>query len=496
MPRRKTTSHTLRHSAPRPKGAAHLQKPADVVDRDAVWAELVDAWTRPEPALLIGLGRRRAGKSYVLARFAKSVGGVYYQATKRTETEQLAALSRIIGQRFEDLALSRGVGFPTWEDLLDYLTARAAGEPFMLVLDEFPYLADAAPALPSILQAAWDHTWPNTRVRLVLNGSHISAMTRLEAQDQPLYGRRTGRLRFPPFTADQVRAFVPGYDARDALRTYGIFGGLPGHLALLRQDEDLATNAARLLLDPGGRLADEAEHVLDAFLTDADVHYSVLQAIAAGERSWSKITNRVGKPGGSLSRPLKWLEEMHLVARTVPITEDPKTSRRALYWITDPYLAFWHRFIAPLVAAGETSLTAPALLWAGRVRPQLDDYMGRAFEDVCRAWIARSPRLPFRPIRVGAWWDAASAHEIDVVALGASRELLVGECKWGAVEDDDLKKLQERAALLQGELPNAARGGPIYLACFSARGEWGPAVGREIAAGTVLGFTAEDVLNV
>jgi len=471
-------------------------KPADIVDRDPLWAELVDAWTRPEPALLVGLGRRRAGKSYVLARFARAVGGVYYQATRRTEAEQLAAISRIVGQHFDDPALLNTAGFPRWEELLDYLTTRAAGEPFLLVLDEFPYLADAAPALPSILQAAWDHAWPKSRVRLILNGSHISAMQRLEAHDQPLYGRRTGRLRFPPFTADQVRAFVPEYDALDTLRAYGIFGGLPGHLALLRPEDDLATNVARLMLDPGGRLADEAEHVLDAFVTEADVHYSVMQAIAGGERSWSKITSRVGKPGGSLSRPLKWLEEMQLVARTLPITEDPSSSRRALYGITDPYLAFWHRFIAPLVRAGETSLTAPELLWATRVLPGLDDYMGRTFEDVCRTWVACSPRLPFRPARVGTWWDGSSANEIDIVALGPTRELLVAECKWGAFEDDDLQTLRQRAALLQDELPSGARGGPVTLACFSARGAWGPSVAREIAAGAVLGFTAEDVLEL
>lgn len=471
-------------------------KPPDIVDRDAVWAELTDAWIRPEPALLIGLGRRRAGKSYVLARFAKAVGGIYYQATRRTEVEQLAAISHIVGRHFNDPALLSTAGFARWEALLDYLTSRAGGEPFLLVLDEFPFLAESAPALPSILQAAWDHAWPGSRVRLILNGSHVSAMTRLEAHDQPLYGRRTGRLRFPPFTADQVRAFVPGYDARDLLRTYGIFGGLPGHLALLRPDDDLATNVARLVLDPGGRLADEAEHVLDAFLADADVHYSVMQAVAAGERSWSKITSRVGKPGGSLSRPLKWLEEMQLVTRTVPITEDPGSSRRALYRITDPYLAFWHRFIAPLVRSGETSMTPPTMLWDTRVRPGLDDHMGRTFEDVCRTWVARTSRLPFRPARVGSWWDASSVNELDVVALGPERDLLVGECKWGDFNDDDLRTLRTRASLLQGELPVGFRGGAVHLACFSASGRWGPAVAREIAAGTVLGFTAEDVLTV
>ena len=477
-----------------PPNATAVPKPDDVVDRDAVWTELSRIWTRPDPALLFGVGRRRAGKSWVLARFARAVEGIYYQATRRTETEQLAALSLIIGRRFNDTALLRGVSFPTWEDLFAYLTVHAARTPLLVVLDEFPYLAEAAPALPSILQDVWDHQWLNTQIKVVLNGSHISAMRRLEEADQPLYGRRTGRLVFPPFHVEHVRAFVPDYDARDVLRTFGIFGGLPGHLAALQPEDDLATNVARLILDPSGRLADDAERVLDAFLNDADIHYSIIQAIATGEHTWTNITQRVGKPSGSLSRPMKWLEEMQFVARIVPITENARTSRRTRYRIADPYIAFWHRFIAPLLATGETSLTSADALWAGRVAPSLNDYMGRPFEEACRAWVGRTARLPFRPSRVGTWWDSTSQNEIDIVALGAQRELLVGECKWGRVDDDDLKTLRTRAALLHAELPAAAQGGAVVLACFSASGDWGPGVAREIQAGAVLGLTAEDLL--
>lgn len=473
-----------------------VPKPADVIDRDAVWEELSAVYVRPDSALLFGVGRRRAGKSWVLARFARAVDGIYYQATRRTQSEQLATLSRIVGARFNDTALANGVGFPRWEDLFAYLTERATAGPLLLILDEFPYLAEADPALPSILQDVWDHQWLPTGIKVVLNGSHISAMTRLEEADQPLYGRRTGRLHFPPLHLEHVRSFVPDYEAQDVLRTYGIFGGLPGHLALLRPEESLAANAARLILDPGGRLADDAERMLDAFLGDADVHYSILQAIATGAHTWKDITQRVGKPGGSLSRPMRWLEEMQFVARIVPVTENPRTSRRTLYRIVDQYIAFWHRFVAPLLAAGETSLTPADSLWFGRVAPAMDDFMGYPFEAMCRTWAGRTSRLPFAPIRVGCWWDSTSRNELDLVALGAERELLVGECKWGAFDDSDLKTLRTRAALLHAELPTAAQGGPLHLACFSARGEWGPGVGGEIKAGTILGFTATDLLTL
>lgn len=458
-------------------------------------------WATARPELAFILGRRRIGKSFLLGRFAQEVGGLYYQATRRTEAEQLVRLSRAVGDRFTDPALQRGVAFPDWEALFGYVTERAAGEPFLLVLDEFPYLSAAAPALPSILQALWDHTWPGTRLKLVLSGSHITAMHRLGAADQPLYGRRTRRLVLAPFGPREVGAFVPNYAADTRLATYGVVGGLPGHLSLLDPSLDLAANAAALLLDPAGRLVDEAQHMLDAFLGDAAVHYSIVEAVAMGDHTWKGITSRVGRSGGAALRPLEWLIDMHVLERTVPVTEAaPQKSKRTLYRITDPYIGFWHRFVAPLVATGSIGLVPPERLWASVVAPRLDDYMGPVFENVCRHAVrAGTLALPFVPTRVGEWWDAGSREQIDVVATGDDGELLVGECKWGDVTGRDLATLERRAQLLITELGGAntdAKGSARRprLAVFSGRGRFDDAVADAIATGRVLGFSGGDLL--
>jgi AAA+ ATPase superfamily predicted ATPase len=492
------------------------RKPAEIVDRDLQWKELTDRSNSPSPELIFGVGRRRAGKSWVLARFAKAANGIYYQATRRTETEQLSALTRIVGQHFRDPVLIRGGMLPDWESLFQYMVDRAAGKPLLLILDEFPYLADAVPALTSIIQTAWDHQWTGTRMKLVLNGSHISAMRRLEEADQPLYGRRTGRLLFPPFAPSDAAAFMRAYAPREQLMTFAIFGGLPGHLVLLNDTQTLGENVARLMLNPSGRLFDEAQHMLDAFLTDADIHYSIIQAIANGERTWSKITSRLGKSSGSLSRPMRWLEAMEIVARVVPVTEsNPRTSKRALYRVSDPYVAFWHRFVAPLIVTGDINIARPDQLWQQSVIPNLDDYMGSPFEEMCRSWVARSAglevkrnirsrtkrgaaggtRLPFTPNRVGAWWDASSQNEVDIVALGPGGHILVGECKWGEVSDDDLELLRRRAKLVIEDLDGHYVVKHVHFAVFSARGLWGARVAAAISDGSVIGLTAEDILG-
>lgn len=196
--------------------------------------------------------------------------------------------------------------------------------------------------------------------------------------------------------------------------------GSPGHLSLLDPERNIAENAAALLLHSSGRLVDEAQRMLDAFLGEAAVHYSIVEAIASGCHTWKGITSPIGRSGGAALRPLDWLVDMQVVVRSVPVTESsPQRSKRSLYRITDPYVGFWHRFVAPLVAAGSVGLVPPEQLWARAVAPRLDDYMGGVFETACREAVRRGAlTLPFAPTRVGEWWYTNSREQIDIVALG------------------------------------------------------------------------------
>jgi AAA+ ATPase superfamily predicted ATPase len=462
------------------------RKPAKIIDRDTEWGSLVELAKSRGPELAFVLGRRRVGKSFVLSQFAHRVKGLYYQASSRTENEQLLNLSQVIGETFKDPALQRGVAFPNWDALLDDLTARASSAPLLVVLDEFPYLAAAAAGLTSLIQRHWDHKWHGVPIKLVLSGSHITAMQRLESGDQPLYGRRTARIPFMPFSYKEMSRFLPKYSPADQLRAYGIFGGLPGHLVLLKPDAGLGENVTRLMLRPNGRLYDDAQHMLDAFLPGAEVYYSIIEAIARGERSWSKITSRVGRDGGALQRPAQWLQEMEIINRVVPVTEsDVATSKRALYEISDPYVSFWHRFVAPLVSSGGVTTADGALLWSEVVEPRLDNYMGEVFEGVCRNFVREGGVEGFRPIRAGRWWGGTSTYEIDVVAFDARGDVLVGECKWGQINSHDFRSLREKTAVLVRELKEVTS---FKYVLFSRQAPTDPVLLQEIQAGQVAWY--------
>ncbi|MEQ9104899.1 MAG: ATP-binding protein [Rhodothermales bacterium] len=429
------------------------RKPDDLLDRDREWMRLSDEVLAPGPGLILVLGRRRAGKSFLLTRFAHAAGGFYYQATRKSDQEQLKTLSQRLADHFDDASLKHTV-FPDWDSLLGWLRQKVANEPFTLVLDEFPYLADASPALTSILQSWWDHDLTDSRITLILSGSHVSAMKKLVDVDQPLYGRRTARLDIRPFDFHDAARFVPDWSPRDKLRLYGIFGGMPGHLALVDASRSLKENVARQLLDSTGRLHDEAIHAFDAFVSDADVHYSIVDAIAGGERRWSRISSRVGRQTSALSRPLDWLVDMEIVKRTAPLEGGKKPSpKRSLYHVTDPYFNFWHTFIADIRQRGLSELVDPQDLWDRFIAPRLDDYMGGVFETACRQFVMRGEHalLPFRPMEVGSWWNSDSTEEVDVVAVDGQGALLVGECKWGAANARDIDTLRRRADLVAAQ---------------------------------------------
>jgi AAA+ ATPase superfamily predicted ATPase len=463
----------------------------DRLGREAECAELERVMASETSELVFVLGRRRVGKSFTLSRFAAEHDGLYYQATRRSEPDQLAALTQAAGAHFVDDGLRLGGPFPDWERLFAWLLARSEARPLLLVLDEFTYLLEAAPALPSILQAAWDRRTPRHRLKLVLCGSYLTAMQHLDAADQPLFGRRTSKILFRPFGFPEAGGFVPAYSARDKLRAYGLVGHLPGQLSRLDATRSLAENAAALLLSPGSPLTEDAERLLDPFVVEGRVHYSILEAIASGQTTGTGITKRVGMTSGAILRPLRWLEDMALVRRVVPVTEThPERCKTARYRLTDPYLQLWYKRLAQHLRTGAIGRVPPQVLYEAALAPHLDDHMGWVFEDLCRAHVASGRLGGFVPLRLGEYFTHDHTVQVDLVATDPAERLLVGECKWGRVTGATLAKLRADAAVLQAEL--GTRGAPL-LALFTGSGETDAAVDAASAKGEVLVVSGEAI---
>src|SRR3990170_4275056 len=139
-------------------------------DREPELRDLENVWTSRGAALVTLWGRRRVGKSTLLAHFAAGKRSVYLYGTRMTERDILTGLALQAADAFQDAYL-RSAPFPTWDVALDYLAERVRDDRLLIILDEFPYLCEVTPGLDTLIQRWWDRIHRSSKIMVVLSGS-------------------------------------------------------------------------------------------------------------------------------------------------------------------------------------------------------------------------------------------------------------------------------------------------------------------------------------
>ena len=166
-------------------------------DREAELEELNFVLDEPGSQFLIVSGRRRLGKTTLLVEWAKtaSAPALYWVASRVSGAQLLKSFSQAVyGHLHPEATVDPSFSYPSWEMALQQLAEPAGRERLIVILDEFAYAVEVEPSLPSVLQNVWDHTLKQTNIFLVLCGSHIGMMKKLQAHQAPLFGRITGQL--------------------------------------------------------------------------------------------------------------------------------------------------------------------------------------------------------------------------------------------------------------------------------------------------------------
>src|SRR6185437_14255141 len=312
--------------------------------------------TSRQPALVVVYGRRRVGKSTLLRHVTQRLDAVYYQATRVADADNQELFKRAIASVCGNDPVLEGLN--GWESIFHHLGqhARRRSESLVVVLDEFPYLCEGSGGLPSIVQKVWeDIREQRVPLTLILCGSRISFMETLLAERNPLHGRQSAEFAIQPLTYREAAAFVPRWSVDDRLRLFGIFGAMPYYLSLLDPAAPLAANICRLLLDDGAPLREEPTHLLQAEWNQIARYASILRAIADGCTQLMDIAGRVlpsGESGSALTSYLATLQGLRLVSAAHSLDiRDPERRRNTRYYLDDPFLAFYYRFILPNLSA-------------------------------------------------------------------------------------------------------------------------------------------------
>lgn len=430
---------------------------------------------QPDAHLIMLYGRRRIGKTMLLTHWAQQTGlPMLYWVAKRDQRELLLGnLARTIYAWQHGGDGDVPLQPRDWEQVFKMLAQAVGDRRVIVILDELPYALQQDSGLGSHVQAAWDHLFKDSQIILILSGSHIGMLTDLIEYQSPLYGRLTAQFPLYPLAFADTHHFLPRYDSFQRLAVYAILGGVPAYLERWKDNQSLKTNVERLFLQRTGWFRNEPQVLVSDLTQRETVTYeSILKAIAAGHHEREAIASYAAIKSTALSHYLPRLLELQFVERRIPATvplADLKTSRKTRYYLRDPFLRFYYRFIDPNLHLIDSGL--PHRLWQ-MIEDNFRAFVALAFEDVCLAWLvaqARQEKLPFAADNVGAHWS--NTVQVDVVAINwREKQLLLGECKWGdaPISRSILTELIEvKTPKVLADLPDGGANWTVHYALFA-----------------------------
>lgn len=411
-------------------------------------------------ALVVVYGRRRVGKTALIAEFLKRHSdSLYFLATEESEAQNLnyfkAQVAEFTGN---ELLTTAAVDWLTvFKTLLEHKTKTKK----IIVFDEFQYIGQSNSAFPSVMQKIWDTLLKDANIMLILCGSLVSLMkSQTLDYSSPLYGRRTGQIRLKQIPFAHYHEFFEGRTNNELLPFYAVTGGVPKYIETFRGYTDIYEAIEENVLNSQSFLYEEPFFLLQKEVSEIGSYFSLIKAIAAGNRKLADIAANLGLKQTGLTKYLKVLTDLDLIEREVPVTETaPEKSKSGLYRLTDNFIAFWFKLVYPYRAyleKGETKFVLSQIK-----KGFVQNYASFVYEDVCREkmWeLSAASFWDFHFDKVGRYWGA-KAGEIDIVALdSAGEDLVLGECKYTSSPKglSVLHALQERAdAMLK--LTNAKR---------------------------------------
>jgi len=402
-------------------------------------------------------GRRQIGKSRLVEEFIRRSGvkAIFYTASRQSASDELRVLSeQIAASPTPGAAVAAAGPLGSWEAALTIAAGGASREaPVLLVIDELPFLIESEPAIEGIIQKQWDRGLEGQPVLLILIGSDISMMAALNDYGRPLYGRLVEMVVRPlaPSAISSMLSLPPAV----ALDAYLAIGGFPRLAEVWERGDDVWKFLQKELRNPESPLIVLGERSLNAeFPSDLKAR-DVLEAIGAGERTFTGILERAQVSGKTLETTLGVLIAKHVVYKALPYSSQPRP-KLSRYSVSDPYLRFWLRFLGPSIPALERGRSD---LVYRRIRDSWQSFAGRAIEPLVRDAVQRllpDPRFGQAEL-VGGFWNRDNSLEIDLVGGRgeATSEAIdfVGSIKWrsrGDFDRGDLSTLIQHRARVPG----------------------------------------------
>jgi uncharacterized protein len=374
-------------------------------------------------------GIRGGGKSTLVEKVMEDCDGLMHSCPPLPSAAQFTFLRASIDELRAQKGLSPGSASAQddWHGLFASLTelAEREGRPFVLVLDDAHRLSEARSRYEDALrESVSEAAAVGSVVHVVLVGQEAGIPTGDLLAPLP-----AETIKISPLPFRVAAEHLPGVSAQDRVRAYSIFGGIPRVLSMLDPTVTVGTNVRRVILHPSSPLADAGASWLERDVQTPARYFAIMSALASGESDWAAVHDGIPDltKSGQVAPYLNRLAELGLVSARRPLDAKPG-SRSTRYGITDPFLAFWFRFVLPFRYA--PGVESESEYYTRLVRPELEAHVNSVFPSICRQHMTYDAieTMGASARESGSLWGAGV--DLPVAGILTSGAAYYGSCQW------------------------------------------------------------------
>lgn len=337
------------------------------VGRNEILGKLDALWQKRTPSLVTVRGRRRIGKSTLVAEFAARSGAHFISIDGQAPAERVNNKSQLLSF-MQQLSLQTGVPAKRPANWLQAFTRLAESLPSsgrtVVLLDEISWMGGYDATFAGTLKIVWDKVLKKRPdLIVVLCGSVSSWIARNILNGTGFVGRDSLDLVVEELPLPLCRAFWGEAAGRtpvgDMLDFLSVTGGVPKYLEELNPALSADENIRRLCFSRDGILFRDFRQMFgQIFGKKAQEREAILKAVSHGSKSIAEIAETLGiDRNGHLGGHLDELALAGFVARDIAI--NPRTgqpARTVRYRLKDNYSRFWLHYVEPFAREIEDGL--------------------------------------------------------------------------------------------------------------------------------------------
>ena len=425
------------------------------IGRNAELSELNERFGSGRFEMGVVYGSRRIGKTSLLKEFVKDKAFFYFQAKESSDLDNRTAFSTEINKL---IGIPYSFVYPSYSDGFDALLKYASGKPFVIVIDEIAFIAQADKGFLSELQYNIDHKFKDTEVKLILSGSTISLMKDiLKNKRGPLFQRSTFQMNIKKLIYSDALAFLDGFTTEEKIKYLSVFGEHPFYLEMINRTKSFEENLFHLLFSRFGNLVDAPDKVLPTASKDQNTYNTILKAIAHRKRTNKEIAEYIGKDPNYVAAYLPRLIENEIIEKRESFNKNQKMN---YYEISDNLIRFWYRFVFD--NHDEILQNMGKIIYAEST-DEIALFISMGFEDVALSYLTEKNIKG----ELGYHYEVIRGYKVDNSKIGRSIELdglakgigkaknrlLVAECKYRkkVLSLSVLEHVMESVSIFQAE---------------------------------------------